>query len=305
LFTGLPLDWTARTEAELAEAASAIAALAGETSADLVHLHAPALAHGARYPVPVVAVAHSCVTTWWRAVRFGPLPEDFRWRFRVTQAGIASADAIIAPSRSFADMLSETYGEIAPCFVIHNGRRAMPAPMGEREATVLTAGRLWDEGKNVALLDRAAAMIDVPVFAAGPTQAPDGASVRFRSLRLLGTLPEAALHGRMAATRVFASAARYEPFGLTVLEAAQSGAALVLSDIPSFRELWDGAALFLDPDDAEAWATTLTRLARTPGMAADLGAHARTRSQRYGLRAMVERTVDVHRSVLRTPARAE
>ena len=39
--------------------------------------------------------------------------------------------------------------------------------------------------------------------------------------------------------------ALYEPFGLAVLEAAQAGCALVLSDIPTFRELWDGAALFV------------------------------------------------------------
>ncbi len=48
-----------------------------------------------------------------------------------------------------------------------------------------------------------------------------------------------------AAATVFASMARYEPFGLAVLEAAQAGMRLVLSDIPTFRELWDGAAIFV------------------------------------------------------------
>jgi hypothetical protein len=38
-----------------------------------------------------------------------------------------------------------------------------------------------------------------------------------------------------------------EPFGLAVLEAAQAGCPLVLSDLPGFRELWDGAALFRRP----------------------------------------------------------
>ena len=37
-------------------------------------------ARGRDVRVPVVAVAHSCVATWWRAVRRGPLPADFRWR---------------------------------------------------------------------------------------------------------------------------------------------------------------------------------------------------------------------------------
>jgi glycogen synthase len=305
VFTGLPLDWTARTEADLYGAALALAALADETGADVVHLHAPALAHGARYPAPVVVVAHSCVATWWRTVRSGPLPEDFRWRSRITQAGLARADAMIAPSRSFADMVLATYDDVAPCFVVHNGRRTAPVSSVERDDAVLTAGRLWDEGKNAALLDRAAAMIDVPVFAAGPTEAPDGASVRFQNLRLLGTLHEPALRRRLASSRVFASPARYEPFGLTVLEAAQAGCALILSDIPTFRELWDGAALFLDPDDAEGWAAMLARIARTPDLATDLGERARRQSAQYGTEAMVDRTLDVHRSVLRAAVNAE
>ncbi len=60
-----------------------------------------------------------------------------------------------------------------------------------------------------------------------------------------------------ADSSVFASCARYEPFGLAVLEAAQAGMALVLSDIPSLREIWDGAAMFADPRDAAGFAAAL------------------------------------------------
>ena len=60
-----------------------------------------------------------------------------------------------------------------------------------------------------------------------------------------------------AKASVFASVSRYEPFGLAVLEAAQAGCALVLSDIPTFRELWDGAALFVPPEDPVALAEAL------------------------------------------------
>ena len=94
-------------------------------------------------------------------------------------------------------------------------------------------------------------------------------------------------------------------FEFLVLEAAQAGAALVLSDIPTFRELWDGAALFLEPDDAEGWAASLARLAAASGRAAELGERARARSARYSLEAMVERTLAVHRSVLRASLAAE
>ncbi len=114
-----------------------------------------------------------------------------------------------------------------------------------RDIAVLTAGRLWDEGKNVAALDRAAVHLPFNICAAGPVQGPNGAAIELTRLDWLGTLEPLALHEVMARTQVFASTALYEPFGLAVLEAAQAGCALVLSDIPTFRELWDGAALFV------------------------------------------------------------
>ena len=116
--------------------------------------------------------------------------------------------------------------------------------MAPRDIPVLTAGRLWDEGKNVAALDRAAEHLPFKICAAGPLTGPNGASVEFDRLDWLGILDAAGLQDMMARTAVFVSPALYEPFGLAVLEAAQAGCALVLSDIPTFRELWDGAALF-------------------------------------------------------------
>jgi glycosyltransferase involved in cell wall biosynthesis len=79
-------------------------------------------------------------------------------------------------------------------------------------------------------------------------------------LQPLGTLSRRELatwHGRAA---IYALPARYEPFGLSVLEAALCGCALVLGDIDSMRELWDGAALFARPGDTAGLRATLARL---------------------------------------------
>lgn len=72
--------------------------------------------------------------------------------------------------------------------------------------------------------------------------------------------------------------ARYEPFGLSVLEAAQAGCALVLGDIPSLRENWDGAALFAAPDDDDALRDALRRLIEDDALRARFGARARRRA---------------------------
>jgi len=79
---------------------------------------------------------------------------------------------------------------------------------------------------------------------------------------------------------IFASPARYEPFGLAALEAAQAGCALVLGDIPSLREVWGDAALFVPPDDDEALLAAL-RTASRPRELHVLASRARARAARY------------------------
>ena len=288
--TGLPLDWTANDSSALAHASAKLAALAALTGVSAVHLHAPALVGGQPWSVPVVAVAHSCVGTWWRAVHAGEMPEDFRWRTDAAAAGLRAAGAVIAPTTAHAALLREVYGPV-PVQVVHNGRDHAPLPSGPRSQAVLTAGRLWDEGKGVARLDQAAARLGAPVRAAGPVQGPNGAAASFANLDLLGTLDPAGMAAAYAGATVFASMARYEPFGLAVLEAAQAGMAVVLSDPPSFRELWDGAGLFVgDGDDLPA---VLRRALDDP---APLAAAARQRGMRYTADAMTHATLAVYRA---------
>jgi len=102
----------------------------------------------------------------------------------------------------------------------------------------------------------------------------------------------------LACAAVFVSAARYEPFGLAVLEAAQAGCALVLSDIPTFRELWDGAARFVAPQDEAAIAAAITAVLDDPAERGGLEAAARERARRYTLEAMAEGMLAVYGSVL-------
>lgn len=281
--TGLPLDWTADSPAALARSREELRRLADAAAS--VHLHAPALA-GEAWPAPVVAVAHSCVATWWHAVRGGAMPEDFRWRAEATRDGLHAADGVIAPSAAHAHAVQQAYGPM-PIRVVHNGRPAPRLPDIARERAVLTAGRLWDEGKNAAALDRAAAGLGAPVRAAGPVAGPNGAAVALAHLENLGTLDADGMAAAYAGASVFASMARYEPFGLAVLEAAQAGMRLVLSDIPSFRELWDGVATFVADDAA-------LRPALLAALAADGDGGARTRAARYTVNAMVEGTLAVH-----------
>jgi glycosyltransferase involved in cell wall biosynthesis len=296
--TELPLDWLADDPAMLREAGRALASLAAAERACAVHLSSPALAAEAGFGVPVLGVCHSCLATWWEAVRGGEMPEAFRWRTALLARGYAACDALVAPTQAYALATACAHGLAAPPIVVPNGRAA--GPRTAREGSfVLTAGRLWDEGKNLETLDRAAARLDVSVLAAGPARGPNGSGFVPRRIRLLGELDTPALRAWFARGPVFASAALYEPFGLAVLEAAQAGCALVLSDIPTFRELWDGAAVFVPPRDDAAFAQTVTALLQDGERRSTLRVAAWERACGRGPDAMADGILALHARIRR------
>lgn len=284
--TEAPLDWAESDPAALERAAVRLAQQAGDLGADIVHLNSPIFASG-KFAAPVVGACHSCVASWWDAVKTDPAPEDFRWRTERLAQGYRACTLLVAPSAAFARETARLYG-VAPD-VVWNGRSPGSRREGLAKRTqVINAGRLWDEGKNLESLDSAAGLLAHPVLAAGPLQAPHGASVEPQAVTALGSLSADELSERFNQSAVFASLALYEPFGYGVLEAAQSGCALVLSDIPTFRELWSGAAIFVQPQASLYAAGVLDALLSEPEECARLGGLAATRARLYSLEPMVE-----------------
>jgi glycosyltransferase involved in cell wall biosynthesis len=258
-----------------------LAELAAQEGADLVQVNSAALLADCEFDQPVVAVQHSCVASWWATVKGTPLPPDFGWRRDLIECGLNRAAAVVAPSAAFAALTARTYALTRPIHAVHNGRRALAMKRRPMEDYVFTAGRLWDEGKNVATLDAAAARIDVPFQAAGAQGGPNRAHVELRHVDALGSLSQTRLAGLYAARPVYASAALYEPFGLSVLEAAQAGCALVLSDIPTHREIWGGTAIFVPPHDDKAFASAIQDLLGDPDEREQLGRLAAARAAHY------------------------
>jgi glycosyltransferase involved in cell wall biosynthesis len=163
---------------------------------------------------------------------------------------------------------------------------------------VFTAGRLWDEGKNFVALSRVAHRLSVPVLAAGPLAGPNGVQVDASGVEALGRVNDGEIARHLSKRPIFVSAARYEPFGLAVLEAAQAGCALVLSNISTFRELWDEAAFFVDPGDEDAMADSIERLVQDADARAVLGRAAMQRAETYTVEAMSAGVLSVYRSIL-------
>jgi glycosyltransferase involved in cell wall biosynthesis len=227
---------------------------------EAIHLNGYAHAALAWSSRPLV-VGHSCVLSWFDAVHRERAPARFdRYREEVSR-GLRGAGMVVAPTHAMLRALDRFYGPLPHTRVIWNARDWRLFEPVAKEPLVLAAGRLWDAAKNLRPLDQAAPQCPWPVYVAGDCRHPSGDEARADHVRFLGSLEPEDLHIWMARAAIYASPALYEPFGLSILEAALSGCALVLGDIPSLRELWAGMAVFVDPRDPAAIAEGIRWLA--------------------------------------------
>ncbi len=297
------LEWMENPWADVERAGDWLLTLESDLAPDLIHLNG--YAHGQLpWNAPCVVVGHSCVLSWWCAVRGGGAPREWdRYRRQVT-GGIRAADFVVAPSRAMLSELDRYYGPLRASAVIANARSADRYRPGRKEPFVLAAGRIWDEAKNMSLLCETAPEIEWPVFVAGDDTHPNGGRRRLDNVRMLGRMTEDQLAGYYARAGIYCSPARYEPFGLSILEAALSGCALVLSDLPSLRENWTGAAVFASPDDCETFALHIRELISSPGRRASLSCAAHARARMFAPERMADGYTAVYRQVLRSAAPA-
>jgi glycogen synthase len=279
------LEWMDAPWHDVDRASDWLLPLAEEFQPDLIHLNG--YVHAALpWQHPVVVVAHSCVLSWFQAVQNRLAPAAFdEYRSRVSR-GLRAADLVVAPTRAMLDSLRDNYELYGEGFVVPNGRDATLFAPAAKEPTVFAAGRLWDDAKNLIALDAAAAHVRWPIAVAGDATHPNGGERHFAHVQSLGVLPQDQLRSRFAGSAIYALPARYEPFGLSVLEAALSGCALVLGDIPSLREVWADAAVFVPPDDHEALGAAINQLIDDTGMRAEMSRRALERAREFSPKRM-------------------
>jgi len=127
-------------------------------------------------------------------------------------------------------------------------------------------------------------MIGADGFQAG---APDSGYVRTlrpaaaeAGVAMLGARSHAEVLQAMARAAIVVVPSRWaEPFGLTALEAMACGSALVCSGHGGLAEVAGEAALLADPEDTEAFAGALLRLAGDEGLRAALSAAGMQRAR--------------------------
>ena len=299
------LEWMADGAVDFEESRGWLLELAERCDADLIHVngYAHAQLDGRR---PVLVVAHSDVLSWWEAVHKCSAPPEWDGYRRRATGGLAAAQYITAPTKAVLTDLARHYLLIANrAVVIPNGVHPSAFRAVEKRPVVMAAGRLWDAAKNLAALDAVAPGLAWPVEIAGESEHPDGGAASFSNVVLLGRLAPAEMAHRLASATIFAAPARYEPFGLAILEAAAAGCALVLGDIPSLRENWEAAALFVDPCHPLALRAALDELIRDAAERRRLAAAAQDRARRFPLERTARAYAALYGEMMRNSARLE
>ncbi len=279
------LEWMPEPWDDVQRAGDWLLDIAAETRPDIVHLND--YAHGALpWLAPVLVVGHSCVLSWWQAVRGEPAPAEWARYQQTVRRSLRTVDLVVAPTLAMVEALDQLYGPFRKWQVIPNARDPQTYPSTHKEPWVLAAGRLWDDAKNIQALAQAASGLTWPVIIAGEAQHPDGWRASFPNVQTLGKLNAQALADCYARASIYVLPAYYEPFGLSPLEAALAGCALVLGDIPSLREVWADAAWFVPPHDQEALKAAIEELTADDRLRARYAAQARRRALRFAPKRM-------------------
>ncbi len=296
------LCWMEDPWEDVAAAGGWLLTVAEEFCPDIVHLND--IAHGSlRWPAPVLLVGHSCVLSWWQAVHGEPAPAKWKRYRTVVQESIRHADLVVAPSPAMLAALNRHYGPLPASRVIANGLDYPPVVSPGTKAArgqdlILAAGRLWDRAKNIAQLATIAEQLDWPVCVAGEEQFADSGRTPVTGLRHLGFLTPEELADWLTRAAIFAAPSRYEPFGLSILEAARAGCALVLGGIDSLMEIWGDGAVYVDPDRPEELRLALSELIRHPERRLRLATRSRRQAQWFTGSRMTAGYMDCYHSLL-------
>lgn len=292
-----PLEWMHDNEFVLKQGAGVLHHVARDFRPDL--LHSSQFCYGAvRLDVPKLITAHTDVFSWVEACRGSKL-EQSRWlrqyRALVTQ-GLSGANAVVSPTRWMAASLSRHHKALPSSYVIRHGRSlSTPPELHLRTMQAVTIGKLWDETKNIRMLQDVVSPI--PIYVVGERK--HGHAVAPRQIGkaiLLGTQQESELLSLYARSTIYIDTSIYEPSALQPLDAALCGCAVVANDIPSVREMWGDAALYFR--GARELSSVLQRLNRNSAELAEMQSRAYQRATELTPQRMADGYEEIYQMLL-------
>lgn len=295
--TAYKLEWMQEPWADIDASGAWLLQLEQQVRPDIIHLNSYAYA-ALPFRAPKIVVAHSDVCTWWHAVKGEAPGPEWNEYFRRVKAGLDAADVVVGITRAALVQMQQIYGFDTETRIIYNGRDAAHFFTQTKQPEVMAMGRLWDEAKNTRLLLEAAPHVQCRIKIAGDLSfAENESQVTSNVVHYLGHLDTEGVARELSTASVFVLPALYEPFGLSPLEAALSGCALVLSALPTLQEVWGDAALYVEPDDAISMACVVNELVSHPVLRDAMAAKAAGCARRFTTGAMASHYEELYRSL--------
>ena len=294
------LEWMSDCWSDVKRAGEWLLHLATRLCPDVIHLNGYAHA-SLPWARPILVAGHSCVFSWWHAVHNDAPPQEWEHYKTEVSNGLREAHRVVTPTAAMLRALETHYGRIYNARVIPNGRESASFRPLEKQHIIMSAGRLWDQAKNVSAVAEIASELSWPVFLAGDSAAPHTTKETHTvagQCYSLGPLAQSDLRNWFGAAAIYVLPALYEPFGYTPLEAGLSGCALVLGDIASLREVWDGAAVFVNPRDRHALKTELLQLIRNHNYRREMARRARERALLFTSERMARNYLAAYKDLL-------
>lgn len=297
LFKPFRLEWMENADLDILNAGEWLLSLQDTYNIDIAHING--YAHvSLPWKCPVICVAHSCVYSWYAHVKNAtPDPSWGEYKKRVCEA-LVNADLVISPSFAMQKDLIENYVDIKKAKVIYNGRSDNHFGTGKKEPLLFASGRTWDDAKNLKCLS-GITKIEWPLYIAGDT----GLSVCDEYH--LGFLGASEIVSWFNKASIYVHPALYEPFGLSVLEAAHCGCALVLGDIPSLNEIWENAAIYVNPRSTKDIEEKLLKLINDKDALLYYASKATMRAKMYTRGLMCEKYENVYKELLLQSSRVQ
>lgn len=205
-----------------------------------------------------------------------------RLYFALMPATVRRADVVLTSTESEAERITRTSAARTPTAVGLGLNRGFahatprrPEGLGDLDGFLLTVGRL-NARKNLATTIRASLESGVatpafPLLVVGEKSglgaalpASVEAALADGSVRLLGRIDVEELRWLYENTALFLFLTLDEGFGMPTLEALATGAPLLASDIPVFREIVGDRATLIDPRDVAVVSAAISTLVRSP-----------------------------------------
>lgn len=247
-------------------------------------------------------------------------PESAAYYGQVERA-VREADMIIAVSqRTKQDLIDLLGAQESRIRVVYEAPDPLFRPMPRLEAEALAARRFGlrapfllfvgtiEPRKNLNLLLEAFAYLDhqvVKLAVAGPAGwLCEGVFQRVRDLELseavifLGPVTPGDLLYLYNSATALVHPARYEGFGLTVVEAMACGLPVVATATGSLPEVAGDAALLVPPDDPQKLAAALARVLKDDALRSELGQRGQSRSALFSWTEAARQTLAAYREAM-------